>query len=694
MQPIPPRIAIFKSILCFSLMAFLSALKVYSQNVPFDKALFKDRKEEFKAAKEAIDNGDKSFDKGEYDEALNYYEIANKFNPDNAALNFKLGRCYVGCYSRDRENCLKYYENALRLDPNVHKNIRLYLGEAYHLNGMWDKAIEEFQKEKASVVKASMAHELPYLDKQIEECKNGRELERNPIRVFVDNLGPGVNTKDPEYCPVITTDESIVYFTSRRSDTYGGEKDEGDGQFKEDIYISKRESGKWAPSKNLGPPVNSDNHDATAGLSPDGKTMYIYKDSNLGDLYESDYVKGVWSKPEAMNKNVNTEHRETSASLSFDGKTLYFVSNRPDLTLGGLDILMSKLDDKGRWGKPVNLGPAINTPYDEESVFAHPDGKTLYFSSKGHKTMGGFDVFKSVYENGRWGEPQNLGFPVNSPSDEISFVINANGKRAYYSSSQKGGYGLRDLYVITMLGPEKPMILNTEDVLVSNVSQPVSEFVIEPPIPVSTNQLTLFKGRILDSLSKNPLEASITMVDNLVNQEIGTYQSDHANGKFIVTLPSGKNYNVTVKKEGYLFQSVNFDIPPGGDYQVVEKDILLKKVAVGMVIVLNNIFFDNDKFTLRKESEAELENLHKLLVENPTLRIEISGHTDNRGGAEHNQKLSENRAHAVVNYLVSKGIPVSRLEFKGYGMAKPVATNTTGEGRQQNRRTEFKVLGK
>lgn len=666
----------------------------WAQNVPFDKNLFKDKKEEFKLAKEALEDGDKKYEHHLYDEALKFYDVAYKFNPNNAELNFKMGRSYIACYSRDREECLGYYEKAYKLDPNVNKNIHLFLGEAYHLNAKWDQAIEEFQKEKAAVTKAAYEHEMPFIEKQIDECKNGKELQKHPMRVFVDNLGQGVNSLYPEYCPVITTDESIIYFTSRRDDTFGEQKDPSDGEFMEDIYISSRENGKWTKSRNLGVPVNSESHDATVGLSPDGKTMYIYKDSNMGDLYECDFINGAWSKPEPMNKNINTEYRETSASLSFDGKTLYFVSNRSDMTIGGLDIFMSKQDEKGRWMKPTNLGPAINTPYDEESVFAHPDGKTLYFSSKGHKTMGGYDVFKSTYENGKWSEPQNLGYPVNSPSDEISFVINANGRRAYYSSGTGEGFGLRDIYVITMLGPEKPMILNTEDILVANVSQPVTELVVEPTIPVSTNQLTLFKGRILDSLSKKPLGATIVMVNNELNQEIGTFESDKASGKFLVTLPSGKNYNITVKSDGYLFQSLNFDIPAGGDYQVVEKDVLMKKVSVGMVIVLNNIFFDHDKYSLRKESETELENLHKLLVENPSLKIEISGHTDNNGGADYNQKLSENRAHAVVTYLVGKGIPVSRLEFKGYGLTKPVATNATAEGRQLNRRTEFKVLSK
>lgn len=666
---------------------------VAAQNTPFDKALFKDQKEAFKTAKEAFDDGNKKFEHGQFDPALDFYFVAQKFNPNNAELNFKIGKSLLASYVRERKSSLEYLERANKLDPNCDKRLLSNLGVAYHLNGMWDKAIDAFQKQKSLLAKGS-EQEIAFLDKHISECKNGKEFQKNPIRVFVDNLGAGVNTTSPEYAPVITADESLLYFTARRPDTYGQLKDDEDGQFREDIYTSVRVGDKWETSRNIGEPVNSDNHDATVGLSPDGKTMYVYRGSNNGDLYECKYVNGAWTKPEPLNKNINTEHWETSASLSYDGKTLYFVSNRPDLTLGGQDIFISKLDEKGKWGKPQNIGPVINTPYDEESVFAHPDGKTLYFSSSGHKTMGGYDVFKSVFENGKWSEPQNLGYPVNGPSDEISFVINANGKRAYYASSHAEGFGLRDLYVITMLGPEKPMILNTEDLLVSNVTQPVSELVIEPKIPVSTNQLTLFKGRILDSITKKPVEADILMIDNELNQEIGAFKSDKASGKFLVTLPSGKNYNITVKADGYLFQSVNFDIPPGGDYQVIEKDVLLNKVSVGMVIVLNNIFFDNDKFTLRKESEAELANLHKLLVDNPTLRIEISGHTDNKGSESHNQKLSENRAHAVVDYLVTKGIPIMRLEFKGYGLSKPVASNLTEVGRQMNRRTEFKILSK
>lgn len=672
----------------------LFTLKSFSQNIPFEKSLFKERKDEYKIAKQALEDGIELYEKQQYELAINKFDAANKFNPNNAELNFLIGKSYLASRILDKKKALQYLLKAYDLNPTIGQKIHLFLGQAYHFNAEWTKAIDEYQKEKALLTKTEYSKEAPVLDKKIKECNYGISYQKNPVRVFVDNLGPQINSKYAEYGACITTDESMIFFTSRRNDSYGSAKDETDDHFLEDIYMSNRINGQWQKAKNLGSPINTDNHDATCGLSLDGKTIFIYRGTNLGDLYEADFLNGTWTKPEMLNKNVSTNHRETSASLSFDGKTLFFVSDRGDLSLGGLDIFMSKKDSKGRWGVPTNLGPIINTPYDEEGIFAHPDGKTLYFSSRGHTTMGGFDVFKSVFENGQWTEPQNLGYPINHPDDDVFFVVNANGKRAYYASTQDGGYGQEDLYVITMLGPEKPMILNTEDIWLSNSALPTTDIVIEPKIPVSTNQLTLFKGRIIDSLTKLPLVADILMIDNNLNQEIGRFVSDNQTGKFLVTLPSGNNYNVTAKAEGYLFQSVNFDIPKGGDYQVIEKDIILNKVAVGMVIVLNNIFFDNDKFTLRKESEAELDNLHKLLTDNPTLKIEIDGHTDNRGGEDYNQKLSENRARAVVTYLVGKGISQSRLTYKGLGLTKPIANNASDEGRQLNRRTEFRIVGK
>jgi len=470
-------------------------------------------------------------------------------------------------------------------------------------------------------------------------------------------------------------------------------KDPTDNQYYEDIYMTTNQSGTWSAPVNMGKPVNSDMHDATVGLSPDGQKLFIYKGDNGGDIFQCDLDGDKWSKPDRLNKNINTIYHESSASFSYDLKTIYFVSDRPG-GYGGSDIYMSKLDAKGRWGEAVNLGPTINTPYDEEGVFMMPDGKTMYFSSRGHKTMGDYDIFKTTFENGRWSEPENIGYPINTPEQDVFFTISGSGKHGYYASAIAGGCGDRDIYVITFLGVEKPLTNNNEDNLLANKTEPISETVIEPTVLIKSTNLTILKGVVMDEKTKDPIKAEIVLTDNVKNEVLATFESNSKTGKYLVSLPSGKNYGIAVKAENYLFHSENFDIPAVTGYQEVNKDILLKRFEVGTKIVLNNIFFDYGKSTLRPESYAELGILLKLMNDIPTLKIEISGHTDNKGAADFNQKLSESRAKSVVDYLISKGIDATRMTFKGYGFTQPIATNATEEGRQMNRRTEFKVLSK
>jgi outer membrane protein OmpA-like peptidoglycan-associated protein len=276
----------------------------------------------------------------------------------------------------------------------------------------------------------------------------------------------------------------------------------------------------------------------------------------------------------------------------------------------------------------------------------------------------------------------------------VFFVLSASGRRGYYSSFRADGQGEKDIYTITFLGPEKPLQLNNEDNLIASLVAPVKTTVIEPKVEVAKAKTTILKGTITDAITQKPIEADIELIDNVKNQTLAVFKSNAATGKYLVSLPSGKNYGIAVKAEGYLFHSENFDLPDTADYNEVVKDIQLKNVAVGSKIVLRNIFFDFGKYTLRPESTNELERLIKLLNDIPSMRIEISGHTDNRGSAELNQKLSENRAKAVVDYLVAKGINPSRLEYKGYGKDQPIATNDTEAGRQENRRTEFKILSR
>jgi outer membrane protein OmpA-like peptidoglycan-associated protein/Tol biopolymer transport system component len=682
----------------FYILSILLTANAFAQNVEFTKDNFKDNKDGYKEAKKNLEIGDDLFAQGSvfYRQALDPYLLANKFNPNNALLNYKIGKCYL--YSSTKLKSIPFLEKALQLDANVDPQIHYVMGKAYHLDMQWDKAIAEFKKFQSTITKPSEFVEIiEDVNKHIEECNTGKDLVKNPIRVFIDNVGPEINTSYPEYGPIISADESVMMFTSRRAGTTGGGMDEYLNEPFEDIYVSfNKGGGKWSPAQNIGKPINTEGHDATMGLAPDGQKLLIYIDEKgNGNIFECDLKGSLWSKPERMNKNVNTDYHESSASLASDGKRMFFVSNRPD-GMGDRDIYMSTMDEKGTWGKAVNLGPTINTKYGEEGVYIHPDGRTIYFSSQAHKTMGGYDIFKSVYDDvtKTWSTPENLGYPVNTPDDDVFFVVSASGKHGYYASINGNGYGEKDIYMVTFLGAEKPMVMNNEDNLLASQTAPVKETVIAPVMQIKEAQLTILKGVITDAMTKKPLEATIELVDNTKNMVVATFTSNSATGKYLVSLPAGRNYGIAVKKDGYLFHSENFDIPATAAFQEVTKDVELKNVAVGSKIILKNIFFDFDKATLRPESTNELERLTKLLQDVPTLKIEIGGHTDSKGADDYNKKLSDNRAKAVVTYLIGKGIAADRLTSAGYGEEQPIATNDTDEGRQMNRRTEFKILSK
>lgn len=711
-----------KPIVC---LLFLS-ISAFAQNVEFDKANFPDRKDQLKEARKALDEGKDAFVLGrkeynfildEYVSFHNYYPVsrndyrhagdiyfkqanpfllkAQEFNPNNAELNYMLGFIAFNLNPQSAD-AIKYLEKAYSLNPQIPEDGVYLLGWANQIALKWDDAIKYYEALMTRYAVKAKDNAVPMADltKKIQECKTGKLLVANPQRIFVENLGPEINTNYPEYSAFITADESMIAFTACRNTTTGGKSDGENGGYFEDLYISNRKSRKWAQAQNFGPIVNSEDHDATAGLSSDGTILFVYKfkEKDGGDIYVS-YLNGnTWTKPEHLNKNINSKAHESSVSLSYDGKRLYFVSDREG-GLGDRDIYYSDKDAKGEWGPAVNAGPTLNTKYAEEGVFIHPDGKTIYFSSKGHNTMGGYDIFKSVFENGKWSEPENLGYPINGPDDDVFFVINGSGHHGYFASAKQGGYGDKDIYKITFLGPEKAPLLMNEDNLLASVAAPVSEFKADK-IVSNGPKMTILKGVVTDEQSKQPLEASIELIDNGKNEVIAVFKSNSTTGKYLVSLPSGKNYGIAVKKEGYLFHSENFDLPETANFQEVEKNIELKKIDIGKTITLRNIFFDFDKATIRPESANELDRLIKLLSENPTIKIELGSHTDNKGSDDYNQKLSQARSQSVVTYLIGKGISGDRLVAKGYGETLPVATNDTEEGRQQNRRTDFKILSK
>lgn len=685
-----------KSTLCLLFFSF-SQFHLFSQNIEFSKDAFPSQKEALKKAKENIELGDGFYELGAIflNQAIEPYLAANSFNPNNALLNFKLGRCYLN--SNFKQKALPFLEQAKKLNKSVDPDIDFYLGQAYHLDKDWDKAINhyvDFLKNKTSNTDVLLIRKA---DKSIKECKSGKDLSSRPIKVKIENLGEQVNTQFHEYKPYITADESMLFFTTRRASSLSKEKDPVYNDFYEDIYYSvKQADGQWSQAKNIGEPINTSDHDAISGLSMDGGKLIIYLgNKNNGDLFESELSGDKWGKPQDFGKNINTDKfHESSASYSLDGKAVYFVSDKPG-GFGDRDIYVSYRDEKNRWGKAENLGAIVNTEFGEEGVFMHPDGKTLYFSSQGHNSIGGYDIFKTILDDKtkKWSVPENIGFPVNTTDDDVFYVVSANGKHGYYTSVNSNGFGGRDLYMISFITEEKKEkpIETRRDEITENKRQEVVTKQIEiktDPLP----RLTILKGVVSDEISKKPLDAAIEIIDNDQNKVIYTLNSNSLSGKYLTSLPAGKNYGIAVKKEGYLFHSENFNIADSAAFQEVTKDIALKKIQVGSTIVLKNIFYDFDKATLRSESTNELERLMKLLNEMPNLKIEISSHTDSKGANEYNFKLSENRAKSVVEYLISKGIDSTRLLSKGYGEEKPIATNDTDDGRQLNRRTEFKIL--
>ena len=679
------------------LMSSLAATATHAQSVEFTKEKFGSDKEAYKDAVRELRAGDDAYqaDPPRYAGALPHYLAAQQRNPDNATLNIKIGDCYL--HSGTKALALGYLQRAQALAPATDPRTHYLLGRALHLNAKWAEAIKEYQLSApmGSGGKKSADGELTVtaddLAHRVRECRNGQELQKHPVRVFVDNAGPEVNSAYADYGPVVAADEATMVFTSRRPNGPDAPKDpDGDSYF-EDIYQTAWLGKSWRTAANLGAPVNTEGHDATVGLAPDGQRLLVYVDENGGDLHESNLKGTTWAKPQRLGNRINSRYHESSAAYSPNGRFLYFVSDKPEGGRGGRDIYKIEMEGKG---PAENLGPVINTPYGEEGVFIMPDGQTMYFSSEGHNSMGGYDIFKSVYANGKWSEPENLGWPINTPDDDVFFVTSASGRHGYYSSDRPGGQGGKDIYRVTFLGPEKPPLLSEESQLLASRLAPVAQILLAPPVILATAKVTILKGTVTDAATQQPLEASIDLIDNKLNEVIATFHSNATSGKYLVSLPSGTNYGIVVRQDGYLFHSENFDLPASATYAEVVKDIPLKKLEVGVIIVLNNIFFDTGKAILRPESTAELERLRKLLADQPSIRLEMAGHTDNVGKPAANRDLSQRRAQAVVTYLTQHAIGADRLAAAGYGDTRPVAPNATRAGRQLNRRTEFKVMGK
>lgn len=510
-------------------------------------------------------------------------------------------------------------------------------------------------------------------DRFIEKCDFGINGLNNPVDFKPICLSANINSEFNEYLPALTADEQILVFT--RLIPSGKRYYDGSLEMQEDFFISKKANNVFGKAKEVGSPLNTYSNEGAQSISSDGSMLFFTScNDELGrnphgisygscDIFMSVRTGDKWSYPKNIGEPVNSKYWESQPSFSADGKTLYFTSNRPGGE-GGMDIWKTEMLKDSSWTKPVNLGKTVNTKYHEQSPFIHHDNKTLYFSSNGHLGMGLQDLFltsKDTSEN--WSTPKNLGYPINTFGEEVSLVVNAKGNKAYYASSKKSKYGGMDLYTFDLTEENRP------------------------------NQVTYVKGTVFDISTNEELRADIELINPENKNIIARVSSDKETGKYLLCIPAGNNYAFNVSKPGYLFFSESFTLAETKDsLKIFYIDIPLSPIRKGHKTILKNIFFDYDSFHLKSTSFAELETLYEFLVKNSQIKIEISGHTDNTGSVTHNNKLSLNRAKAVYDYLISKGIKESRLSYKGYGSDQPVDTNKTKEGRQKNRRTEFKII--
>jgi outer membrane protein OmpA-like peptidoglycan-associated protein len=600
-----------------------------------------------------------SMRQGQIDKAIEYLKMSLEIAPNFIDANSTLGLLYYD-FKKDNIKAEEYLLKTIKLDPNYDFNVYITLAQIKLSQQKFDEA-----KEFASYVVNSKEESAS--ERLKKECRRiiansefAEEAMKNPVEYNPKNLGNAINSKSDDYFAALTADEQNLYYTRIEHSRVSFPQ--------EDIYESKFNNGIWSNSIPLSASINSPEYNEGAiAVSPTGKYLFFTKCESpdcIGscDIFLAKRLGSEWVNPNNLSPIINTRGKETQPSISGDGKDLYFVKSTAN---NRLDIYVSHLDEKTGFGTPISLGDIINTEFDEERPFIHPDNKTLYFVSNGHPGMGGMDIFMSKKDaDGNWSKPINLGYPINTSDDEYGLFVSTLKNTAYISSERKEGFGGLDIYSFELPKESRP------------------------------DEVTYVKGIITDADTKMMLQANIQLYDVATGQKITSMTSDAKNGSFLVTLPIGKDYMCNVSKDGYLFYSENFSLIDYTDKEPFLLDIQLNKIKEGVSIVLKNIFFETAKATLKDESKTELNKLVELLTKNPTIKIEIGGHTDNVGVDAENLKLSDARAVAVKNYLTANGISADRLSTKGYGETQPIADNNTEVGRAKNRRTEFKVISK
>lgn len=595
-------------------------------------------------------------------QAIALFEQALEEEPDFAHAHYQLG---VNAYVQSEwPAAMKHLRRTRELLPDEFGPLPYYLGVAYFYNARYDSA---FQNLSAYLEQeGGRPQDVRRAQRLLPHARFAQTAIADSIDLTLENLGENINTLYDEYLPALNADGSYLLFTSRRPGSMGGYSSQSQ-DYGEDFYYSElKADSSWGEAVNLGQPVNTAENEGAATISEDGRIV-IFTACNLPDglgncdLYMAVREGDEWSKPINLGPAVNSQSWDSQPCLGPGGDVLYFASGRAG-GQGSSDIWYSRLVE-GAWTAAKNLGEPVNTPGREDSPFLHADGQSLYFSSNYHLGFGGQDLFVSYrQQSGSWSEPQNLGYPLNTAAEESNLFVSTTGREGYINSDRDGGFGGSDLY----------------------------RFVLAPEI--RPQMATFLRGKVRDSLTQEPVYARIRLLDVESGDTVRVAFSDRANGRFLMSLPLDREYAAFVEAEGYLFASQNFLLKETEGDLYFDLVIDLSPIREGVKVELENIFFASGSYELEETSFAELKLLRGYLEQNPDLRIEIQGHTDDVGSDTDNLALSQNRAESVRQYLVDQGIGPSRIIAKGYGESEPIADNDTEEGRARNRRTEFLVI--
>lgn len=598
------------------------------------------------------------FDKAQVYLNNNNYEsaIASLKDAATADPNFQVAIVQLAELNRrikSFDEAKQYYNKALALGAGSDARIYYGLAESHLNTGDYHNALKNitlFIDKYTGSDKDFLAKAKKYK----KDCEFSILALKTPQKYEPVNLGRQINSEHRDYFPAITADNETLIFSRNIAGN-------------EDFFISKKRNKEWSSPVSLSSNINTSQfNEGAQSISPDGQYLFFTgcnRPNGLGrcDLYVSHKEGNNWGQPFNLGAPVNSIYWESQPAISPDGNTLYFVSNRPG-GIGGYDIWKTLLNEEGEWSAPVNLGPEINTPYDENTPFLHADGKTLYFSSDGWPGMGNKDIFMSRLDStGHWSNPLNMGYPINSFSEESGLIVSPDGTEAFFSSNLKDGYGDMDIYQFKLPDDKKPMAI------------------------------TYVKGIVRDKETRKFLEARVQVV-NLGNKK--TAYNDYTskeNGEFLAVMPIGADYAFNVSADGYLFYSENYQLTAANGNKPFLLEIDLDRLKVGTDMILKNIFFNTNEYTLLPSSVTELATLKDLLKNNLNIHIEVQGHTDNIGNDLQNEKLSVNRAKAVYDHLIESKIDPERLTYKGYGESKPIAGNETEEKRKRNRRTSFLI---